>query len=285
MMALALSVMEDATGENYDIRASIPTTALLEIGGVDATCRLATYETQLNLAEPILLEDLIDNDHPTDADFGYVETATIRHAPGELWIHVKNEWTDDHVFEDVMEAVERQLRAGRGVIFQNDIDEDEPANFWEDITGGWEDAGYAVILDYDEETGREWVHVRTPEPDFGVHEILMVQGENGNADNQPGGVQHVRGQDGGQPEGQERGAKAIRFPISVPTAIASSLRRLHQNLGHPSTSDFVRHLRLAGATREVLKAAKSLTCQTCQRTKGPGAPKPAKQSRACASTS
>ena len=133
-------------------------------------------------------------------------------------------------------------------------------------------------MDYEEETGREWVHVRSPETDFGVHELLMVQGESGNADNQPGGVQHVRGQDGGELEAQERGAKAIRFPMSVPTAIASSLRRLRHNLGHPSTSDFVRHLRLAGATREVLKAAKSLTCQTCQRTKGPGAPKTGKDS-------
>ncbi|CAE7769429.1 RE1 [Symbiodinium sp. CCMP2592] len=76
--------------------------------------------------------------------------------------------------------------------------------------------------------------------------------------------------------GGERGAKAITFPSSVPGKIASSLRRLHQNLGHPSTIDFCRHLRLAGATREVLKAAKSLDCEVCRRAKAPAIAKPAK---------
>ena len=74
----------------------------------------------------------------------------------------------------------------------------------------------------------------------------------------------------------DAGGRGIKFPASVPGYIASSLRRLHQNLGHPSTADFVRHLRLAGASQEVLKAARALECQTCRRCKQPAIAKPAK---------
>ena len=50
-----------------------------------------------------------------------------------------------------------------------------------------------------------------------------------------------------------------------------------RNLGHPSTSDLSRHLRLAGASTEVVKAAKSLTCETCKRCLGPRSSRPASE--------
>ena len=44
---------------------------------------------------------------------------------------------------------------------------------------------------------------------------------------------------------QTRGASAISFEDGkkIPAAVQSSLRRLHQNLAHPSREDLVRHLR------------------------------------------
>ncbi len=48
------------------------------------------------------------------------------------------------------------------------------------------------------------------------------------------------------------------------------LRRLHQNLAHPSKEDLVRNLKWGGATAEVIEAAKSMKCASCakeQRTK------------------
>ncbi len=52
------------------------------------------------------------------------------------------------------------------------------------------------------------------------------------------------------------GARAITFGIPVKRRIARTLKRLHQNLAHPSNIDLVRNLRLSGATSEVLEAAK-----------------------------
>ncbi|CAE7812395.1 Faim2 [Symbiodinium sp. CCMP2592] len=71
------------------------------------------------------------------------------------------------------------------------------------------------------------------------------------------------------------GAAGITFDKKVSRDVAAALRRLHQNLGHPAREDLVRHLHLAGADKEVIKAAKSLSCSTCARTKGPRSARPA----------
>ena len=67
---------------------------------------------------------------------------------------------------------------------------------------------------------------------------------------------------------------AITFDKSTPPGIAASLRRLHQNLGHPRKEDLIRHLRLAGCDEEVLKAVKLMACDVCQRTGGPKIQRP-----------
>ena len=276
MMVTALAVMT-RVGETYATPPTLPSISLLEVGGVSATCRLAEYGgNHIQVAEPILLEDLIENDHPEDVGFGYVETAVLRAEPGELWVHVRKEWADDGIYDDVMEAVDTQLRAGRGVVFQKDDRDDGHEAFWTDVTCGWEDVGYQVTHDYDY-GDIEYVHVKAVENFNDVHEVFVGEG----GENREDALQEGGGESGPRDPNavggrEERGARAIRFPPSVPKIVASSLRRLHQNLGHPSTSDFVRHLRLAGAKREVLKAAKMLECQTCQRSQGPGTAKPAK---------
>ncbi|CAE7487110.1 GIP, partial [Symbiodinium necroappetens] len=85
---------------------------------------------------------------------------------------------------------------------------------------------------------------------------------------------------GGARQGNEpsssRGASAISFRDPQPRPeVASSLRRLHQNLGHPAISDLTRHLRLAGAGPEVVAAAKNMTCEVCRRAQQGKSPKPA----------
>ena len=70
------------------------------------------------------------------------------------------------------------------------------------------------------------------------------------------------------------GASTITFPSHVPRHVQSSLARLHQNLGHPSLGDLSRHLKYAGAEASILKAAKSMRCQVCDRNKRTHAPRP-----------
>ena len=71
------------------------------------------------------------------------------------------------------------------------------------------------------------------------------------------------------------GAEGISFGPGVAPHIASALSRLHQNMGHPSAKDLTRHLRYAGADNAVLKASKTLKCQTCQRCQRTSDPRPA----------
>ena len=70
------------------------------------------------------------------------------------------------------------------------------------------------------------------------------------------------------------GAGGITFGEGTPGSIATALRRLHQNLGHPRNEDLLRHLRLAGCETAVLKAARSMRCQVCDATAGPKIARP-----------
>ncbi|CAE8614373.1 unnamed protein product [Polarella glacialis] len=73
------------------------------------------------------------------------------------------------------------------------------------------------------------------------------------------------------------GAAAITFTDSkISPAIKTGLKKLHQNLGHPSNEDLCRSLRLGGAATEVIKAIKCLRCTTCIRMHGRGSARPAK---------
>ena len=86
---------------------------------------------------------------------------------------------------------------------------------------------------------------------------------------------------GGRPEDPEEspkvGAGAISFEggSKIAPEVKSSLRRLHQNLGHPSNVDLARHLRLAGADPAVIEATKKMSCQVCARNQRGHSAKPA----------
>ena len=73
-----------------------------------------------------------------------------------------------------------------------------------------------------------------------------------------------------------RGASGIKVPEHVSPATARALRRVHQNLGHPSNTDLARHLKLSGADQAMVEAAQGIRCETCERLKQPGTRRPAK---------
>ena len=74
----------------------------------------------------------------------------------------------------------------------------------------------------------------------------------------------------------KEGATGIHLPHQVPKRIAAALRRVHQNMGHPSNEDLARHLKLGGAGDNVVKACKQIHCETCQRSKPSSSRRPAK---------
>ena len=68
----------------------------------------------------------------------------------------------------------------------------------------------------------------------------------------------------------------IELPGHVPIPLARALRRIHQNLGHPSNHDLARHLKLSGANEAAVKAAQSIRCSSCARLSNPATRRPAK---------
>ncbi|CAE7948536.1 RE1 [Symbiodinium sp. KB8] len=271
LFTTVLSTMGQAVGESVPA-GHPPSVGMLEVGGFSATCRVGEYcGDYVKVLEPILTEDVMNNDLHPDLPFGKVEAAVIRHRPGQLWVHVRHEWKEPKVFSDIVEAAGRQLSEGRAVIFERNVSDD---HLWENFVNGWNESGYSTSFDRDEE-GNELVRVTYAIYRQEPHEVMV-----GEVINEEDGDELIpAAEHPGDHQGNvlnERGAKAISFPASVPGKIASSLRRLHQNLGHPSPIDFSRHLRLAGASREVLKAAKGLECEVCKRAKAPGIAKPAK---------
>lgn len=81
---------------------------------------------------------------------------------------------------------------------------------------------------------------------------------------------------GADEEDFSKGASGIEVPGHVSPAAARALRRIHQNLGHPSNVDLARHLQLSGADQTMVEAAKEIRCETCDRLKQPGTRRPAK---------
>ena len=76
-------------------------------------------------------------------------------------------------------------------------------------------------------------------------------------------------EDSGQPEDLPHGAEAISFKGKVKPMVAATLKRIHQNLGHPPTRELVRHLRLSGASEGIVRAAEQLVCKTCEKHRRP----------------
>ncbi|CAE7214247.1 GIP [Symbiodinium natans] len=228
--------------------------ALLEIGGVDVTCLAAEcIGNDFHVAEPLLWEDTVTSCTRGSTSNPGLEIAEVleRERPGEVWVHVTDALPPD--FLDVVSATARdQVTRGAAVVLQNETTNEAK---WARLRDSINSEGY-VVDDITEEDG--------------VETLRIVKGE----DMSVFVAEH--GATGGADEDEYRGGRGISFPKGTPSHIATGLRRLHQNLGHPSAADFVRHLRLAGAGAETLKAAKGLSCTTCTRCRAPAIAKPAK---------
>ncbi|OLP93808.1 hypothetical protein AK812_SmicGene24243 [Symbiodinium microadriaticum] len=74
------------------------------------------------------------------------------------------------------------------------------------------------------------------------------------------------------------GFRDISFPglKGAPKWLLQVMRRLHTNLGHPSTATMVRHLTASGASEAAIQAARHLRCEVCLRVQPPREPRPAK---------
>ena len=58
-------------------------------------------------------------------------------------------------------------------------------------------------------------------------------------------------------------SEALAAEATTPEQIRMSLKRLHNNLGHPSNQDLVRVLTNAGGSKEAIEEAKKYSCEVC----------------------
>ena len=75
----------------------------------------------------------------------------------------------------------------------------------------------------------------------------------------------LREEDSSALEAADQGGKGITFKGNVNSKVAGALKRLYQNLGHPPNRELAKHLRLSGASQEMLEAVQGMKCKTCEK--------------------
>ena len=189
--------------------------AILEVGGTSATCEvIERCGNHIKVAEPIFLEDLLESVVP-GPEGGAVESITKRTLPGELWVHVRAEWTCDDVIQDVLEAVNVQLQEGRAVVFER---HENDAELWDNFTEGWDEEDYTITADTTSDGNMFLRIARDREDEFYVDLPSYVE--------TAAPEEALVTEDNQIPETGE-GGRGITFFSGVPGAIASS----------PSTSE------------------------------------------------
>ena len=216
---------------------------MMEIGGLEGTIEATDLDKAV--IEPIELNDYLDPETRTNA---YHFVTGI--SPKELRVHL--EGMPDSVREDVKELIGYQIAGGGEVVLR----QGDPSHLINDLLD---------YVKYQTPAGEDaWVILGKPKKDAKLlpgdsrpHEVCAVEAH---ADEDTKEIKY----DG----------SGITFADDVPNYMKSSLRRLHQNLGHPRPEDLCRHLRLAGCEPQVVKAAKGMRCATCEATKGAGIARP-----------
>ncbi|CAE7917853.1 unnamed protein product, partial [Symbiodinium necroappetens] len=229
------------------------------IGGVDKTFEAASMEYYV--AEPFAYEP---TEEP-DLDTTMVQKTIEAFDPAIIWVHGNR--TRDFL-EDIVDTLYNHIDKGRQVAFE------APSN-----DPCWNNR---VVKELFERYEARCVR-RAAEPDVVRINDVYHEVDHGLPEVEPPGLvqymaQHATGsEEGRQEEGSPQGAAAISFEDgkTIASEVKSSLRRLHQNLGHPSNLDLSRHLRLAGADPSVVEACKRLRCQVCQRNRRGSSAKPA----------
>ena len=230
---------------------------IFELGSDVKTNELQDYGYYTT--EPLYLDDI--------QNFGDANvTAAVQELkPKVLWIHAGQL---NSYLPRILSAVEAQLAEGRGVVLQAPREHEAWSLQLAQELASAPDA--EMREDNLDQTLR--VNMRR---DSG--RVVDLNEQSGNEEQTCYVAQHDGGrQSGPQPTAPPRGSTAIYFEDggNIKPEVASSLKRLHQNLGHISAIDMARHLRLAGAGSEVVAAAKKLRCQVCERCKRGSCPRP-----------
>ncbi|CAE6956523.1 RE1 [Symbiodinium sp. CCMP2456] len=219
---------------------------LFEIGGIDATYE--AVELDKAVIEPMTWEDYKDPERKEDA-FHFVKAAT----PKELRLNLNG--INEAYVEDITQLIGEQIAGGGDVVLRGG----DPTVFVDKFSAN-------VIWNHVDADGDNWVGLGKHKQGRLVngeghrpHHVCVVDTED----------REVKSEQTARMDGS-----GITFDAGVNPVIQSSLRRLHQNLGHPRREDLLRHLRLAGCEEAVLKAVKSMHCDVCASTSGPRIARP-----------
>ncbi|CAE7260851.1 unnamed protein product, partial [Symbiodinium sp. CCMP2456] len=247
------------TTDAFPLAKGKESVALYEIGGIEKTLEVTAMDYLV--AEPF--------EHPPDLDgAGGFEAIrrTIRDLiPATVWVHGDKTAT---YLDEIYDCLCGHADQGRQLAVE--APQEDPC---------WTSPGLLRLLQRYE--GR-WGH-RDGEPHvLRMNDFYHQAGIRSRDEDIPQFSAYVTDykpeEDDKEEDGVPKvGAEAITFSKgqSLAPEVKSSLRRLHQNLGHPSNTDLARHLRLAGADPVVVDACKRLQCQVCQRSKRAATPKPA----------
>ena len=248
---------------DYPVGRGKDSVALFEIGGDQKTLELG--ELNFLTAEPYVEENLNDSTVRNDAFEMITEL-----KPGTVWIH-------SHKVKDcvpgVFDLLSEQIGEGRQVVFQSQIEGGEVLGdtAFKTILEGLEDvkcetAGDTHLVKINcghtslPPVTNEWGHKT-------LQDYLL--GREKRAKDLPEDSIMAVNEVPKETAPTHNGSTAISFAPGpqIQPEVKSSLKRLHQNLGHVGYEDLARHLRLAGAGPEVVAAAKRLRCEVCARNK------------------
>ena len=250
-MGAASSFLTEHFGSDSGVRP-----AIFEVGGSEMTHQAVAWGR--DVVEPL------DYDRFNEEDGALLASNTMELEPRVLWVH--GEDADPNIPEKVKHLFQVQLQRGGVAVYEGL----ENGPLWED--GKFEDVFPGCDISMEYEGARPRVHVRPKDDDEAPIKVSDGQDDHFKPHAEQAFVQDVVPH---APPPIVSGAEGITFGPGVPPHIASALSRLHQNMGHPSAKDLTRHLRYAGADNAVLKASKTLKCQTCQRCQRTSAPRPA----------
>ncbi|CAE7251257.1 RE2, partial [Symbiodinium sp. CCMP2456] len=251
MMATLISAAGSYMTEHVLPESHPDPVVLFEIGGTEATHEAAMLGK--DVFEPMSWERYRS---PEGKDNAY----HIVHggSPKELWINLDGR--PKQCKDGILELIKQQVEDGGTVVaagpaeddvfhaFNADPDFEKALKYYNETNG----RVFTVIF-------RDKKEAKAVTCNDRVHEVKMVAADSGDADKE-------------QPLAM--GASGITFGEHTPGVVATALRRLHQNLGHPRQEDLVRHLRLAGCDSAILKAARSMKCQVCDANAAPKIARP-----------
>ena len=213
---------------------------MMEIGGREGT--LEAVELGKSVVEPMDWGDLNDPEKQKTAHY-FVTGA----SPKELRVHLDS--MPSRCYDFIIALVKAQLDEGGEVVLRGHSPNGVADLFKE----------YVSYHDHNKYDG--WVILRK-----GQRGQRLLPGHEGG---RPHEVHAVQTEEQPARRKSRLDGSGITFGGDVPGYVQASLRRLHQNLGHPRHEDLLRHLRLAGCEPHILKAVKSMRCETCLSTKKP----------------